>query len=539
MGRGLGSVGSALGLGFLLLAVGCYDSSERPPVVFAGVVLEGTTRLEVDLLVMVDNSGSMSHEQALLTSHFRELLQALLEPTDDDGDTRPDAPPVEDLHVGVVSSDMGTMGYVVSTCANSEVGDDGCFRHTPSTVVAGCDERYPPFLARDPTNADAYDPSDLADDFACIATLGTSGCGLEQQLEAMRRAALDNQQPGRCNEGFLRDDSVVVLLFVTDEDDCSVDPAHPEMFDLSRPDLGHLGLRCFLHPELQRTPAWFRDELLRVRPGDPGSVVLAQLVGVPPDAAVCETATAAGIRDCLALPEMQPRVDPAWPSQMVPSCNTSIGLAFPPERIVRLARLWAEAGGGVRVGSICREDWSDTFEGLRNDIVSRLRPVCLTTTFELPALAPEPGVEPSCEVDCRVVLRLPGDLSCPVDPDWPPVACPVATLDDVLRDDLPPCRDSATGGTWEPLARDLGRVPDEVDTPRACLIRQDPGRWDPATARCVGDETLRGWRYVPPEWDDRPGGPCSELLLPDELLAASPADSEFRIYCRADPGTGP
>ncbi len=539
MRRGRGSLGSVLGFVSVSLAVGCYDSREGPPVVFTEVAPEMTTRLRVDLLVMVDNSGSMSQEQALLTSHFRELMQALLDPSDDDGDTRPDAPPVEDLHVGVVSSDMGTMGHILGTCTRPDGGDDGCFRHTPSAVVAGCDERYPAFLARDSTNADVYGPLSLADDFACIATLGTSGCGFEQQLEAVRRAVLENQAPGRCNEGFLRDDSVVVLLLVTDEDDCSVDPAHPEMFDQERPDLGHLSLRCFLHPELLRTPEWFRDELLRLRPDDPSSVVLAQLVGVPPEAAVCETATAAGIRDCLALPEMQPRVDPAIPSQMVPSCGSSMGLAFPPERIVKLARLWVEAGGGVRLGSICREDWSATFQGLRQDIASRLRRSCMTTTFELPALAPEPGVEPPCEVDCRVVLRLPGELACPEDPDCPPSACPAATLDDLLRDDAAPCRDLATGETCEPLARDLGLLPDEPGAPRACLMRQDPGRWEPATARCVGAEALRGWRYVPPEWDERPGVPCSELLLPEEFLGPSPAGSDFRIYCRADPDPGP
>ncbi|MBN1770022.1 MAG: hypothetical protein JXB32_02080 [Deltaproteobacteria bacterium] len=532
MGRGTGSVGPFFRAVLPWLVAGCYQSGE-PPTVYTRVEVQATSRLKVDLLVMVDNSGSMAQEQAVLAAQFAELLPALLEPLDGDGDTRPDAPPVEDLHVGVISSDMGTMGHVISTCTNPDVGDDGCLRHMPSTTVGGCDDGYPPFLARDPANAETYSSADLANDFACIATLGTRGCGFEQQLEAMRRAVLDNQAPGRCNEGFLRDDSVVVLLFVTDEDDCSVDPAHPEMFATDSVDLGHFGVRCFSHPELQRTPEWFRDEFLRLRPDDPGSVVMVQIVGVPPEAAVCETATAAGIRDCLALPEMQPYVDPAAPSRLAYSCSSDLGFAFPPERLVRLARLWVEAGGGARLGSICREDWSATFAGLRQDIASRLRPECLDTTLELPALTPTPEVEPSCAVDCRLVALLPGDVPCPVDPGCPASACPPASLDDLLWDALTPCGDSATGGaTCEPLLRDLGRATDEPGTPRACLVRQDPGSWDSATARCVGADPLRGWRYVPPEWDERPGGPCSQLLLPDGFLDALPPGSGLRLYCR-------
>ena len=101
----------------LLFIAACYRSAEehsgRPPTDTVPVAAPGPVR--VDIVVLVDNSGSMSQEQAALTTAFPALIRDLVEPADDDGDGRPDHAPVDDLHVGVITSDMGTMGFPVST----------------------------------------------------------------------------------------------------------------------------------------------------------------------------------------------------------------------------------------------------------------------------------------------------------------------------------------------------------------------------------------------------------------------------------------
>jgi hypothetical protein len=56
----------------------------------------------------------------------------------------------------------------------------------------------------------------LEDAFACMATIGYQGCGVEQPLEALRRALQDP-----ANDGFLRDDAMLLVVFLTDEDDSS------------------------------------------------------------------------------------------------------------------------------------------------------------------------------------------------------------------------------------------------------------------------------------------------------------------------------
>jgi hypothetical protein len=311
----------------------------------------------IDLVFLVDNSGSMREEQQVLAEALPAFLARLYAAAESAGFAA-------DVNVGVISPDLGTAGFTVSTCVNSEVGDDACLRHEPNPGLEGCAEEYPPFLHRS-----AGDPSypipDLARDFACIATLGTNGCGFEQQLEATRAAVVDNAEPGACNEGLVRPGSVVALVVVSDEDDCSADPEHPEMFDPTRnADLGHLNIRCFLHPEFVESLGEYLDAL-RSFEATGHAVVFGALVGVPPDAPECN-----GFGDelagCLSLPEMIPMIDPAQPTQLLPSCNTEMGLAFPPVRFVQAAQDFAER---AYVASICRRDYKPFLDSIVEPII--------------------------------------------------------------------------------------------------------------------------------------------------------------------------
>jgi hypothetical protein len=62
--------------------------------------------------------------------------------------------------------------------------------------------------------------------FTCIASVGTDGDSSERPMAAMTEAvgpALNG--PGGCNSGFLRDDAVLVITIITDEEDQS--PGNP------------------------------------------------------------------------------------------------------------------------------------------------------------------------------------------------------------------------------------------------------------------------------------------------------------------------
>lgn len=325
-----------------------------------------------DVLFVIDNSGSMSQEQEALA----RALPAFLETFFDEAAARG----IEaSLNLGVISTDMGTMGYTLSTCLDPADGDDGCLLHAPSGGRTGCEATYPTFLTRDAD--DAYTVEQLAEDFACVATLGTSGCGFEQHFRALRRALIDQAAPGACNAGFVRGSyvvpdgggpaiitpSVTAVIVVSDEDDCTVRATHPEMFDSGRTDLGHVNLRCFQHPEFVETIEE-TEASLRGFASEGHYLVLAALVGVPPDEPAC-TGPGDTLAACLTAPAMIETIDPTDPSQLVPSCNTASGLAFPPRRIVELVRRFGRDG---YVASICDTDYAEPLRAVARRILDHL-----------------------------------------------------------------------------------------------------------------------------------------------------------------------
>lgn len=72
---------------------------------------------------------------------------------------------------------------------------------------------------------DSTEP-DLASAFACAAKVGIgSSAGTEKPMEAMVQAATPQTDAFVCNEGFIRDDAILVVTFITDEDDGNGDSA--------------------------------------------------------------------------------------------------------------------------------------------------------------------------------------------------------------------------------------------------------------------------------------------------------------------------
>jgi hypothetical protein len=63
---------------------------------------------------------------------------------------------------------------------------------------------------------------DLSTVFSCLANVGDRGCGYEHQLQATRVALYESITPQ--NKGFLRDDAMLAIVLITDEDDCSAEP---------------------------------------------------------------------------------------------------------------------------------------------------------------------------------------------------------------------------------------------------------------------------------------------------------------------------
>ncbi|MBW2735272.1 MAG: hypothetical protein JRH20_23050, partial [Deltaproteobacteria bacterium] len=192
----------------------------------------------VDILFVIDNSGSMNQEQAKLSVNFGALLDML----------QVDNRELPNLHIGVVSTDLGAGNYTSIPSCEAISGDRGALQSMAR--VPGCPTPTDPWISY---NKGTHNVGGCAGDamqcvkdaFRCISTLGIEGCGFEMPLESARRAV---DPMLNTNPGFLRDNALLAVIFLTDEDDCSA--AKAQLFDpsqngLSDP-LGPLtSFRCF------------------------------------------------------------------------------------------------------------------------------------------------------------------------------------------------------------------------------------------------------------------------------------------------------
>jgi len=364
----------------------------------------------VDLLVVVDDSQSMREEQLNLAENFQHLVRALTSPEDADHDGELDHAAVTDLHVGIVSTDMGARGAAsITSCSDDIDGDDGILISTPRTSeFAGCAASYPPFLSYDPASSDDEvfrTPEELDAAFGCLAMLGTQGCGYEQQLDAMARA-LDFHDEG-ANAGFLREDSLLAIVMLTDEEDCSVRRDLANAGDLFSNDaFGNPNLRCFRHGEPYLEPVRsFVQRLVALRADHPEKLVFAGITGIPVETGCPLTDMGDGDFACvLADPRMQ-QVEAADGSGLVPACQIAgRGEADPARRIVEAIQGVDAAGGSGIVRSICEADFRPAMEAISSLIQKQFDGACLARPLD----RDEDG-----QVACRVIETLDGSGDCP------------------------------------------------------------------------------------------------------------------------------
>jgi hypothetical protein len=222
---------------------------------------------QVDILLMLDNSISMGEKQAILADSLPSLLSRLVTPAclDErgsrvatqplDGSCPPGSSPelnaVKDIHIGVVTSSLGAHGG--QTCAAPEADDKGQLigKLRPDPTYATWNDSG--FLAWDPeqnlTPPGDGDPAVLSRSLEnMILSANQVGCGYEASLEAWYRFLIDPEPPTDIpmvrdpsqptmpvyssdpkrnpvlvqRAAFLRPDSALVILMLTDENDCSI-----------------------------------------------------------------------------------------------------------------------------------------------------------------------------------------------------------------------------------------------------------------------------------------------------------------------------
>lgn len=232
---------------------------------------------KIDLLFMIDNSSSMADKQNVLASAVPDLVDRFVNPFCVDGQggqkavgsaddpcppgSQREFPAVKDIHVGVITSSLG--GHGSSSCTPDptttptvqEEQDDHAHLVGARPRAAGLAQAaggFPPdklgFLDWNPKQSSETVSEFKATFQAMVPVAGDSGCGYEAQLEAVYRFLSDPAPPAQITTGpcssnprytcasvsgvdqeilaerraFLRPDSLVAVVALTDENDCSI-----------------------------------------------------------------------------------------------------------------------------------------------------------------------------------------------------------------------------------------------------------------------------------------------------------------------------
>lgn len=422
---------------FALLAAsallgGCLDRELKPvlPCTISGVAEDVKINPidKVDLLMVVDNSPSMKDEQNKLREQLPRLVQVLAtgdlqagQPAGTPGLGEPDFPTLSSLRVGVITPDLGTNPVMV--CPNP-VGDDAELINTISADSApGCSDWLTKFIELNPRQASNQEQLDFGTQAGCVATTGQGGCGYEQQLEALLKSvtpANSNITPPFANtdgkgdiNNFVREDSLLVVLLVTDEEDCSTPNA--EVFNPSSTTLrvslpaefdgkNTSNYRCTAFANELFNVERYVKNLLELR-ADPGNLVFAAITGIPQDLGG-DNFTA-----MLDSPAMQyePTINMEFGDvELKSACVSSDGMqnAAPARRIVEVARGLSQGNdvgeAGVTVQSICADSFAPALNEVLEIVGNKLN-VCLPRELNPNAAG---------FVTCDIIETLPEGATC-------------------------------------------------------------------------------------------------------------------------------
>jgi hypothetical protein len=413
---------------------------------------------DVDILFVIDNSGSMAEEQALLTANFAAFID-VLEADDVKANYR----------IGITTTDSGNPRcpsakytpeggrLVLSSCidrvAQGEftlVEEDFSFACDDFCGKADADvEIKPTTTALDPeakprrwlesiegqTNVKGFDS--MVEAFQCYGPQGVAGCGFESHLESMYLSlASASDKSSTSNYGFIRDTAILSVVVISDEVDCSFNPATKDIFMTNKvfwndpandpaPSSAvcwNAGVRCegagpsytdcraenfdaegnpgaadadaVLQP-IRKYVDFLQSIEDAKREIDPTQEVLVSMIaGVPvgyeegkaplvyEDSADAKFQADFGIGPGCILPSGDPNI----PDQT----------AIPPVRERQFAEAF-EVDGERNLYSICQPNYSDALDAIAEKIRDQIQPACMPSCV-LDTDVSTPVLEPNCQL---------------------------------------------------------------------------------------------------------------------------------------------
>jgi hypothetical protein len=400
---------------------GVDDGPIDPPPGSAEVAL--SLYRGVDVLFVIDDSGSMGEEQAALARGIDAFLAGLSDfrigfTTTDNGNPWCSGTTAEGGEL-VLSSCRSRLGDFAA--AGADVSDEACLSQcaeawtdipiTPTTTASDPNPRPRPWIEGEAVSIGTNLPRDMSVEqaFRCFAPQGIAGCGFEQPLESAYKASLRWGTEGEDAFGFMRREALLAVVFVTDEADCSYNPAHESIFlpegnqifwsdpEAAAPTSAvcwNAGVACSGGPGVydechavdldgdgNGVEGASADDLAVMRPMNRYIEAFQEIENakqrISPNHEVL-VSLIAGVANDGTIPYADTAADPVFQSDfgIGPGCQSATTRAVPPVRLAELA-------GAFQVGvtqnrfSVCNDDYSVALEAISAAIQDHVRPACM------------------------------------------------------------------------------------------------------------------------------------------------------------------
>jgi hypothetical protein len=435
-----------------------------------------TVNKDVDILFVIDNSGSMGTEQGNLAGNFSAFIDVLEQEnvkanyrigitTTDNGNPWCDGTTPEGGALRFSSclgrlaefTFTGTDPPTVEDAACTDVCVHDSIATTPTTTEEEDDPSPRPWIENIEGSTNLPAGVSTVEAFQCAGPQGINGCGFESHLESMYKGLKRAQDANELSFGFLRKNAILAVIVVTDEVDCSYRNDHQSIFlpdgdrtFWSDPDAAYptsavcwnAGVSCtggpgtydnctaqdkdesgnstgeggaVLHP-LTRYRDLLQDFENQKQMNNPGQEVLVAVIGGVPEG------YAQG-QDIV----YQDSQDTGFQGDfgIGPGCVSTVAEAVPPVRM----KEWAEqfmVGGERNLFSICATDYTAALEAIAKKIADQVKPACMPACVADADNDPSNGLTPSCVL----IQEAPGDSG------------PVTTT-------IKPCNVDVNAGTWD------------------------------------------------------------------------------------------
>ncbi len=384
---------------------------------------------DVDIVFVIDDSGSMAEEQALLSANFASFIGVLEEEdvkanyrlaitTTDAGNPRCPKAATTPLNGNfALSSCADRLGDFIFTGVDPAIdaGQTACTDFCDytdqeliiePTLIDGDDTpKKRPWLQNIEGETNIPEGISTVEAFQCFGPQGIAGCGFESHLESMYKALIRADTSGENNLGFLRDQAILSVVFVTDEADCSYNVAYEDIFtsnkvfwnDVNDPTPSsavcwRAGVECIgdasgydrcvsanydstgakgvaddkavLHPISRYTEQLDAIELQKKESDSNAEVLVAVIAGVREDGMETPYSNVGGDEFVANF-----GIDPGCQSM-------ASGSAVPPVRLREFAEHF-QVGEDSNLFSICDDDYSPALAAIADKIRDQIKPACM------------------------------------------------------------------------------------------------------------------------------------------------------------------